>query len=69
MRRPAHRDQSDLFGYIQPVTQETSVHPPLCACGECQTPVETFAVKETVYANGWKLTSKIGENITADRPL
>ena len=35
-------NQSLLFGYIHPVTGTPSVHPPLCACGKCHSPVERF---------------------------
>lgn len=44
MKRPSV-DQSSLFGYISPVTGEVSAHPPLCACGHCPMPVETFEAK------------------------
>jgi hypothetical protein len=41
MKRHAH--QGSLFGYISPVTGDVSCHPPLCACGKCQMPIERFA--------------------------
>lgn len=42
-----HADQSSLFGYYSPATGEVTSHPPLCACGRCSMPVETFEVTGT----------------------
>lgn len=49
-RQKFHEDQSSLFGYISPVTGEIAVHPPLCACGKCPCPVESFAQPAAVIA-------------------
>ena len=42
----AHVDQSSLFGYFSPATGEVTSHPPLCACGACAMPVESFKSNE-----------------------
>jgi len=73
MRKP-HVDQSQLFGYIHPVTGESSVHPPLCACGECYTPVERFHKGghrggRTFYADGFQDAKAGLVSSPPDRPV
>lgn len=45
MKRQFNPDQGSLLGYISPIDGSPALHPPLCACGKCQMPVENFAPK------------------------